>query len=179
MSAHIYRDKLESQRLITRFLTINDIPAWSKFFDDKEAVELFPTYGLTTSEERASHWMQKQLTRYQERTFGLQALIDKKTNEFIGQSGIAKQIVDGKTEIEVGYHVFKKYWGQGYAPEAAKLFIDYAFQNNLTDSVISIIDIRNFKSQIVAQKNGLEKDSQTRWSDLDVFIYRIKKENWK
>jgi RimJ/RimL family protein N-acetyltransferase len=83
------------------------------------------------------------------------------------------QEVDGVNEIEVGYHIFKKYWGLGYAPEAAKLFIDYAFQNELTDSVISIIDIRNIKSQRVAEKNGLKREKQTIWSGLEVHIYRI------
>jgi hypothetical protein len=51
----------------------------------------------------------------------------------------------------------KKYRRQGYAPEAAKLFFDYALRNYLTISMISIIDIRNIKSQRVAEKNGLRK----------------------
>ena len=179
MATYIYQDQLESTRLITRFLTSEDILIWTEFFKDQDAVRLFPTFGLTSNEDRAEHWINKQLTRYNENSFGLQAIIGKKTNEFIGQCGILKQELDGKTEIEVGYHVFKKYWGQGYAPEAAKLFIDYAFKNDLTNSVISIIDIRNIKSQNVANKNGLKKEKQTKWSDLDVFIYRIDKENWK
>lgn len=79
-------------------------------------------------------------------------LFTKKTNEFIGQCGITKQEVDGKIKIEVGYHVFKKYLRQGYAPEAVKLFIDYAFENAIASSLISIIDIRNINSQIVADK---------------------------
>jgi RimJ/RimL family protein N-acetyltransferase len=61
--------------------------------------------------------------------------------------------------------VVRKYWGQGYAPEAAKLFGDFAFNNNHSDSIISIIDIRNLKSQRVAGKkravqgkaNGVEE----------------------
>jgi [ribosomal protein S5]-alanine N-acetyltransferase len=179
MRAFKYNDHLESNRLSTRFLTTKDILIWTNFFKDKEAVELFPTLGLTSNRDRARHWIHKQLKRYKENSFGLQALIDKKTNEFIGQSGIMKQEVDGITEIEVGYHIFKKFWGQGYAPEAAKLFINYAFENKLADSVISIIDIRNIKSQIVADKNGLKREKQTRWSDLDVFIYRMEKQNWK
>lgn len=179
MAAYKYQANLESARLITRFLTTEDILRWTDFFKDKDAVELFPTYGLTLNEDRAKHWIHKQLTRYNENSYGLQALFHKKTNEFIGQCGIIKQEVDGKIEIEVGYHVFKKYWGQGYAPEAAKLFIDYAFENAITNSLISIIDIQNIKSQIVADKNGLKREKQTKWSGLDVFIYRIEKENWK
>lgn len=176
MSArYIYNDNLESKRLFTRFLTTDDIIIWTDFFKNKEAIEFLPSFGMDTIEERAKYWIDKQLTRYKENKFGLQALIDKNTNDFIGQCGLIKQEVDGQIEIEVGYHVFKKFWGQGYAPEAARIFIDYAFKNNLTDSVISIIDIRNIKSQKVAIKNGLKREKQTKWLDLDVFIYRIRK----
>lgn len=175
MAAFSYRDNLESKRLLTRFLTTEDILTWADFFNDKEAVEFLPTFGLSSNLERAEYWIQRQLNRYKENNFGLQALIHKKTNEIVGQCGLLKQEVDGQIEIEVGYHIFKKLWGQGYAPEAAKLFIEYAFKNDLADSVISIIDIQNIKSQIVADKNGLKKEKQTKWSGIDVFIYRIRK----
>ncbi|MDQ3072321.1 MAG: GNAT family N-acetyltransferase [Bacteroidota bacterium] len=118
----------------------------------------------------------KQLDRYADQRFGLQAIIDKKSNTFIGQCGLLAQEVDGRSEIEVGYHVFKKYWGQGYAPEAARLFITYAFKNNLADSVISIIDVENIRSQKVAEKNGLKVDKQIKWvNGEDAYIFRIKK----
>jgi ribosomal-protein-alanine N-acetyltransferase len=176
MSApYIYEDHLETERLFTRFLTPEDILVWTNFFKDKEAVELFPTFGLNTNEERAKYWIDKTIARYKENRFGLQALIDKNSNEFIGQCGLIEQVVDNETEIEVGYHIFKRYWGQGYAPEASRIFIDYAFKNKITDSVISIIDVRNIKSQRVADKNGLKRVKQTNWSGVDVFIYRIQR----
>jgi RimJ/RimL family protein N-acetyltransferase len=136
---------------------------------------LFPDYGLKTELERAEQWIKWQLDRYKNKRFGLQALIDKKTNNFIGQCGLLVQEIDGITEVEVGYHIFKKYWGQGFAPEAAKLFIDYAFNNNLASSVISIIHTKNTKSQRVADKNCLEREKETKWRDIDVYVYRIKK----
>lgn len=175
MAPYSYDDNLKSKRLLTRFLTAEDILIWADFFSDKEAVEFLPTFGLSSNLERATYWIQRQLSRYKENNFGLQALIDKKTKEFVGQCGLIKQEVDGQIEIEVGYHIFKRFWGQGYAPEAAKLFIDYAFNNNLTDSVISIIDIQNIRSQIVAEKNGLKREKQTKWQEKDVFIYRVSK----
>src|SRR4051812_41733192 len=147
MTTYIYQDNLQSERLSTRKLTESDIPAWADFFADEEAVHFLPKFGFTTNTEKAGHMIKKQLSRYADKRFGLQVLIDKKTNLFIGLCGLLEQEVDGQKEIEVGYHIFKKYWGQGYAPEAAKLFIQYAFKNNLTENVISIIDIGNKKSQ--------------------------------
>ncbi|MDH4089682.1 MAG: GNAT family N-acetyltransferase [Cyclobacteriaceae bacterium] len=176
---HVYQDKLESARLVTRMLTENDIPIWADFFADKEAVEFFPAFVLSSNLESARHWVDKQLKRYADNRFGLQALIDRKSNDFVGQCGLIRQEVDDKEEVEVGYHIFKKYWGQGFAPEAARLFIDYAFQHDLTASVISIIDRKNIKSQRVAEKNGLAMEKETKWSGLDVYIYRINKHDYE
>jgi RimJ/RimL family protein N-acetyltransferase len=172
-----YQDKLETQRITTRFLTANDIEAWSHFFEDEDAIEFIPILGLSSNLEKATHMLTKQFERYKENRYGHQAIIDRKTNCFVGICGLLTQDVDGQIETEVGYHIFKKHWGQGYAPEAAKLFIDYAFNNNIVTSIISVIDIGNIKSQRVAEKNGLTIEKKIKYSDgEDVYIYRIKKE---
>jgi RimJ/RimL family protein N-acetyltransferase len=93
----------------------------------------------------------------------------------VGQCGILAQVVDDIPELEVGYHILPQYWGKGYAPEAAKFFINYAFENNLADSIISVIDVGNIKSQRVAEKNGLYREKQTVQMGDDVFVYRILK----
>lgn len=173
---YIYDDNLSSERLVTRFLTEGDATAWSEFFKDKEATELFPETFLSAGAEQTSgFWIDRQITRYDNKNFGLQALIDKSTQELIGQCGLLRQEVDKKEEVEVGYHILRKNWKKGYATEAAKLFIDYAFKNNITNSVVSIIDVRNVRSQRVAERNGLIRDRSTKWNGLDVYIYRINK----
>jgi [ribosomal protein S5]-alanine N-acetyltransferase len=174
-ASYKYEDRLQTRRLITRFLTPEDVIVWAEFFNDKEATAFFPFLGPGSSAAKAKWWIERQLTRYREKRFGLQALIHKETKEFIGQCGLLLQEVDGVSEIEVGYDIFKKHWGQGYAPEAAKVFIDYAFKNNLADSVVSIIDVRNTKAQRVAEKSGLTKEKQTKWLGHDVYIYRTGK----
>jgi [ribosomal protein S5]-alanine N-acetyltransferase len=141
-------------------------------------VALFPDFGLKTEEARARHWIEKQLGRYAANTLGHQALIHKETGAFIGQSGLLLQEVDGRQEIEVGYHIFMKYWGQGYAPEAARAFMAYGFEQEGVDSIISIIDTRNTNSQRVAEKNGLQREKETSWSGLQVYVYRIHKADW-
>jgi RimJ/RimL family protein N-acetyltransferase len=154
------------------------VKIWTEFFEDKEATEFFPPT-KETSEQQASGWIDRLLLRYANKRYGLQALYKKDTHEFVGQCGLLLQEVDGIAELEVGYHILKKYWGNGYAPEAAQLFIDYAFKNNLAESVISIIDTRNVKSQRVADKNGLLREKETVWSGLEVYIYRVKKADWR
>lgn len=166
-----YEDNLQSERLSTRFLNKDDVKAWSNFLGNKECIEFFPGK-FKTAQEHAEFWIEKQLTRYKENKYGLQVLLDKKTGKFIGQCGLLLQNVDGKLELEVGYHIMREHWKKGYAIEAAKLFKEYGFKNKQADSIISIIHHQNFRSQNVAIKNGMHKEKQTKWMDLDVFIFR-------
>ena len=173
-----YPDGLKSQRLITRLLTVDDVAAWARFFEDEDALEFIPTFGHISALEAADLWIGRQLERYRDNRLGLQALIDQATGELVGLCGLLLQEVDGALEIEVGYHILKEHWGKGYAPEAARLFIESAFRRNLADSVISIIDTKNRRSQRVADKNGLVCEKQTDWNGMDVYIYRISKDQW-
>jgi ribosomal-protein-alanine N-acetyltransferase len=179
MKPYQYDDGLKSERTVTRMLVDEDFKPWTEFLADKDAVEFFPLAGFNSAEERSIYWINKQLARYADEKYGLQAILNKNTGELIGQCGLMAQEVDGIAELEVGYHIFKKFWGQGYAPEVAKMFINYAFQRDLASSIISIIDIRNVKSQRVAEKNGLIRDKQTTWLGLDIYVYRLNKEDWQ
>jgi ribosomal-protein-alanine N-acetyltransferase len=173
LAPYFYTDGLISPRIVTRFITQEDLDIWSTFFDDPFSVAYLPDYGLLSSAARAQHWIDRQQMRYNKRLYGLQALIEKSTGNFLGQCGLITQEIDGQTEIEVGYHILKQFRGQGFAPEAARMFIDFAFNHHQADSVVSIIDVRNTNSQRVADKNGLHREKQVRYMDLDVFVYRI------
>ena len=173
-----YHDNLSSARLITRNLTKEDVAIWTTFFDDKDCAHFFPTMGLTNSKARAEYWIDKQLARYEENRFGLQALINKESGEFVGQCGLLLQEVDNEPVLEIGYSLLKPHWHKGYAIEAARLFKDYAFHTNFSDSLVSIIDTKNSSSQKVALSNGMTNLKQTRFWDLDVYVFGISKTEW-
>lgn len=171
-----YHDKLTTARLITTFLSIEDAKPWSSFFESPEAIRFLfiNALGLPTNEAVAHHMIQKQLERYAEHRYGLQKLVHRETGEFIGCCGLLLQEVDGQNEIEVGYHIFSAYWNQGYATEAAKCFIDFAFKTHQAQRVISIIDDENQASIRVAEKNGMSLLKRTTWTnDEPVGVYGI------
>lgn len=166
---------LETERLNMRPLVAEDAKIWQEFMDNDEAMRFLHTFFPADMQYKALQWIGFILNRYFEGRYGMLALIDKQTGELVGQCGLLAQVVDDIPELEVGYHILPQYWGKGYAPEAAKFFINYAFENNLTDSIISVIDVGNVKSQRVAEKNGLFRDKQTVQLGDDVYIYRILK----
>lgn len=176
----IYNDGLASERLTTRFLNENDILPWCAYFADPENCRFLSLPDVSSIEEKASIMVNYALTRYKNNTLGLQALITKDTNELIGMCGLLVQEVKGKKEIEVGYHLLKRFWGKGYAIEAAQMFRDYGFNNSDTAAIISIIHPLNEPSKKVARKNGMtlrEQDVAFRDSSYDVFV--ISREEWE
>jgi ribosomal-protein-alanine N-acetyltransferase len=175
---YIYEDNLESERLITRFLTADDANIWSHFFNDTIGTRFLITGSPMDPLERAQSWMAKQLARYRNSEFGMQALIDKKSGAFVGQCGLLEQEVNGKLEVEIGYHLFKEHRHAGYATEAAVLFKNYGFQNLQVESLISLIHPENVDSQAVAKRNGMtQTDCIHKW-DLDILIFRIQRNEW-
>lgn len=169
---HHYIDGLSSKRLKTSFIESSDSRNWKDFLADPEATKHLLPIELSPS-AWASHWVKSQLDRYKSQRYGLQSLRLKESNEYIGQCGLLTQEVDGKTELEVGYHILRRHWGKGYAPEAAKLFIDFAFEHELANSVISIIHKENLQSRQVALKNGLRFEKELVFKGIEVHIYRI------
>ena len=162
-----------SERLMYRKLELSDIPAWQRFFEDEESSQYLGLDLSLSNEQQARDWIERQLWRYENNAYGHHALIDKKSGKFIGQCGLLTQEIDGKQEVEIGYHLFKEFRGYGFASEAACKFRDYAFDNKLAQSLISIIDVRNVASQKVAQKIGMTQTQQVKYYSLDVYVYRI------
>ena len=169
-----YRANLESQRLTTRFLKADDADVWTAFFENEYCAKFLHYPKDMPADACAVDMIQSQIKRYDEQRYGLQAIILKDTGEFLGMCGLITQEVAGKTEIEIGYHFLHKHWGKGYATEAAQLFRDYGFEQNVADSIISIIHPLNTRSQEVAKRNGMilsEPGTQCKGGVYD--IYRI------
>jgi RimJ/RimL family protein N-acetyltransferase len=81
------------------------------------------------------------------------------------------QEVEGRNEIEVGYHVRRDLWGNGYATEAARACMEYAFSRLGTARVVSMIRPENRQSRRVAEKNGLVCEKIVLWRGFDHCVY--------
>ncbi len=164
-----YPIELKSERMITRGLKPEDIEIWDTFIQDKDATRLFPE--SMRKPDTAKVWIEKQIERYDNDEFGLLALIHCETGEFIGQCGLLLQKLEHGDEIEIGYHILPKYWGQGYASEAAQLFRAYAQEDLGLKRVVSVINPENTGSQKVAERNGMTVERQISYRDMPADLW--------
>lgn len=162
----------ESERLSFRALTLSDVSAWTPFFD-RDDYQRFLGQDITKpGVERAQFWIERQLQRKDENVFGQLAVIEKLSGSFIGIAGIIQRDIEETVEYEVTYSLLPEYWGNGYARELAKHFIDFAKENIATESIISMIHPENVASINVARANGLTLDGETEFMTIPVQIYR-------
>jgi len=168
---------LETERLILRELTMEDLDALHEILSDPETMRHYPA---PFTRERSRQWIQWNLENYRAYGFGLWAVVLKATGHLIGDCGITMQPIDGRMEPEIGYHIHKDHNGNGYGTEAARACRDYAFKQLALPAVYSYMKWTNLASQRVAVKNGMrliaevpdEKNTYTR-------VYSITREEFE
>lgn len=143
---------LATERLYLREMEQNDFNSLCKILQDEETMY---AYEGAFSDIEVREWLVRQILRYQKWGFGLWAVILKETDEMIGQCGLTMQPWKDKEVLEIGYHLQRIYWHNGYALEAAKACKQYAFETLNAEEVCSIIRDTNTASQNVAIRNGM------------------------
>lgn len=144
---------LESERLYLRELTQEDYQDLCEILQDEETMTY---YEHAFTDDEVQKWLDNQLYRYQQYGFGLWAVIRKTDGAMLGQCGLTKQDVDETPRLEIGYLFKRTYWHFGYATEAAKACMQYAFDTLQSPVVCSIIRDTNTASQRVALRNGMK-----------------------
>ena len=169
--------KFETERLILRELTMNDLDDLHEILSDPETMQHYPN---PFSYEKSKQWIEWNLKNYATHGFGLWAVILKAENKLIGDCGLTYQPINGEMQPEIGYHIHKAYMGKGYGSEAAMACRNYGFEELKFDRIYSYMKYTNIASQKVALKNGMtfieeiadEKNEKTR-------IYAITKSEYK
>ncbi|CAN5675674.1 GNAT family N-acetyltransferase [soil metagenome] len=137
--------------------TLADLDDLAEILCDPETMAFYPR-AFTRTE--AQGWIERQMRLYEERGLGLWALISKESGDFVGQSGLTPQQVDGREEIEIGWHVKRRLWRRGYASEAAAACRDHGLATVGLKRLISLVSVYNEPSAGVARKIGM-----TPWKD--------------
>ena len=113
------------------------------------------------------------LDRHERDGHGLWAVELAETGEVVGDCGLVWQEVETRREVEIGYHMRRDLWEQGFATEAARAARDHGFDHFGYRRLISLIQPRNVASRRVAQKNGLTIEREILWADLPHLVYHI------
>lgn len=142
---------MKTQRLILREMRPTDVESLHRLFSDPLLMRFWPVF--TQAETEA--WVAGEMRHYAQDGFGLWAITFKDSDEAIGDCGLVRHVVDGAMETDIGWHVLRAHWGQGYATEAARASRDYAFAHVGVERLVAQIHPENYASRRVAEKIGM------------------------
>lgn len=147
----------ETNRLILREILPTDVDGFFELDADPD-VHRYLAGQPVQNKQQAVDAIQFIRQQYIDNGIGRWAVIDKKTNAFMGWAGlklITEIINDHINFLDLGYRLIKKYWGQGIATEAAHASLKYAFETLQANEVYAHAHAENTGSNRVLTKVGL------------------------
>lgn len=143
----------DTPRLLLRQFTLEDAGLLYELNSDPEVLKYLHE-PLLQNEEHARTILTNIIFPQYEKHLGRWAILTKQENEFIGWCGLKYR--PELDEIDLGYRFMKKYWGYGYATEAARRTLEYGFCNLHLKVITARAHIANAASQRVLEKTGMK-----------------------
>lgn len=148
---------LETERLYLRQWVEDDFARFAKMSADPRVMKYFPKL---LSVEQSNQIAAKCQQLIADRGWGFWAVGLKKSHEagrFIGFVGLHEPQADLPFApcIEVGWRLHPNYWGQGYATEAGRAALEFAFEVLNANEVVSFTAAINQPSRLVMERLGM------------------------
>jgi [ribosomal protein S5]-alanine N-acetyltransferase len=163
---------VETSRLLLREITLGDLDFMAAMLGDPDVMRFWPK---PMTRQEAEEEIRKIQTKYAKDGCSFWLAVEKSSGQPIGQAGILIQSLNGKEEAELAYKTHRPYWRQGYALEASRACLRYAFDVLRRERVISRIRPENTPSVKLASKLGLKPESRTIFAGFEHIIFSIDK----
>jgi RimJ/RimL family protein N-acetyltransferase len=153
--------QLETERLVLREPRLDDVDDLLEFVGDDEVMRWIASVpgGRETAVEHIERW----IARWERDDVGVFCvLLDERV---IGRVGLlvwdastwetsSFELAGAHAQPELGWALSRRFWGQGYATEAARAVREWAYAERNVEPLISLIAPDNDRSARVAEKLG-------------------------
>ncbi len=161
----------ETERLILRELGSKDARDFFELNNDPQVLRYTgdePFNSLSEAED-----FLKNYSHYSEHGFGRWAIIRKEDDEFLGWCGLK---FNEENSVDIGFRIYQKYWGKGYATEAARKSLEIGFSQFGLKEIIGRTAKENVGSVRVLEKIGMKyfKNGECHGIE-DALYFRVKK----
>ena len=160
----------ETERLIIRPYTMDDLDNFFRMNGDEEVMRYIrPAQTLEQSKE----FLQKIINDYAERPGkGRWGMFSKEDHQFVGSFAVIP--VENSDQFQLGYALLKENWGKGWASEAVRGGIKYAFDQLGLTEIAAITYPENLLSQKVLLKSGFIFDKTFWEKDKELSLYLLR-----
>lgn len=172
----------ETARLYLRPVNYNDATAIYEYACDPEMAR-YTLWSKHLSLEDSNFFVEQILALYAAGKAAPWAVILKESKKMIGTTGFVHwHPSHGRAEI--GYAIGRKWWGNGYASEAARSVLAFGFTQLNCNRIEAMCNVANTASARVMEKIGMRYEGILRKYLLaqgnyhDVKIYSILRSEW-
>lgn len=147
---------LHTARLILRPWKEEDKALFADLNADAEVMAHFPA---VMTREESDALAQRIMDHMEQQGWGLWALERKEDGRFLGFTGLqpCNPALPFAPVLEVGWRLAREFWGQGYATEAARKSLDFAFETLGKKEIVSFTATNNVRSQAVMQRLNMTR----------------------
>ncbi len=177
---------IETKRLILREWQQEDLLPFFHMNNDPEVMKYFPSALIQQKSDEYAEEIQRRISI---NDWGFWAVELKGDRSFIGFVGLNQPGIDLPFTpcVEVGWRLTRNAWGKGYASEAAKKSLEFAFGELGLHEVVSFTPVINSRSQAVMKRIGMKNTGENflhpsvqRESPLaEHVLYKISREEFK
>jgi ribosomal-protein-alanine N-acetyltransferase len=170
----------ETDSILMREILLEDAAAMYEMDADPEVQRYLHKTPIQTIDQAIDNinYIRQQYLDY---GIGRWAIVDKKTNQFVGWGGLKFRTdeVNGHINFhDVGYRLLRKFWGQGFATESAKATLKYAFEELDLKVVYALSNVENKASIKALLKSGLKITARIEHDEILCDWFEIKKEEY-
>lgn len=148
---------LTTERLVLRPYTEADIDTAYALFEGEADVYRFDPGHTRTREQRAAI-VRRHIAQNEKDGEGTLAVTLKDSGQFIGQAGLQLYVLPWRpyatAEVELYYKLGRAFWGQGYAEEACRALIRFAFEEMNLLRLVTVTHPDNQRSVRLLQRLG-------------------------
>lgn len=180
---------LFSERLVLTPFSADETDLAIEMFTDAE-VRRYAGGAMQEDEIRAQ--LDNRICRGGNGCIGIWCISESSTGEKLGSVALLPMPVEEKStdyslvvpgrmpegDVEIGYFLKRSAWGKGYATEACRRIVRFAFEDSPLIEIVATFDPDNDASRNVLEKSGFTNRGTRRCYGEDGVDYRISREDW-
>lgn len=177
---------LETERLVLRKVTENDVDLHDRHLNTPAVMARL---GGVMERHQIEARHSKVMANYSRHGFGFLFLVEKASGELVGYGGI-KQVdnpnAPNQGDHEIGWVVREDRWRRGYAEEAVRAIMDWAFGPVGAGHVVALTSHANAASWNLMRKLGMERREDLDFqdpgypeTDNPTIQYSLTREQWE
>ena len=146
---------IETPRTIIRPYEGSEAPLLLPIFSDPATMSF---WARPLGKDAVAAWVARAAQEFRQTGMGRMLVVDRETGEPVGDCGIMRAEVGGRTENDLGYIIHHPYWGAGLGIECARACLGYGLRTLGLRRVVANMPHDHVASRRVAEKLGMGRE---------------------